>query len=79
MSKRDTEIMKAGGDSIFIKDMQDMGYLPEAVLNWVALMGWSYDDQAEFFTLDELVEKFSLDKLSPKNAAIDFKKFDPLQ
>jgi glutamyl-tRNA synthetase len=76
MSKRDTEIMKEGGESIFIKDMKDMGYLPEAVLNWVALMGWSYDDQTEFFTLDDLIEKFSLDKLSPKNAAIDFKKFD---
>jgi len=76
MSKRDTELMKKSGESIFIKDMQNMGYLPEAVLNWVALMGWSYDDQTEFFTLDDLIEKFSLNKLSPKNAAIDFKKFD---
>jgi glutamyl-tRNA synthetase len=56
--------------------MREMGYLPEAVVNWVVLMGWSYDDHQEFFLMDELIEKFSLEKLSPKNAAIDFKKLD---
>lgn len=76
MSKRDTEAMRASGESIFIRDMKKMGYLPEAVLNWVVLMGWSYDDQTEFFTMDEMIEKFSIHKLNPKNAAIDFKKLD---
>ncbi|MFN2146346.1 MAG: glutamate--tRNA ligase [Anaerolineales bacterium] len=76
MSKRDTEAMRESGESIFIRDMIEMGYPPEGVINWVALMGWSYDDQTEFFTLDDLVEKFSIDKLSAKNAAIDFKKLD---
>jgi glutamyl-tRNA synthetase len=76
MSKRDTEEMRLTGKTIFIKDMIEMGYLPEGVINWIALMGWSYDDKTEFFTLDDLVKKFSIEKLSPKNAAIDFKKFD---
>ena len=76
MSKRDTEQMRQTGESIFIRDMREMGYLPEAVVNWVVLMGWSFDDHEEFFLLDDLIEKFSLDKLSPKNAAIDFKKLD---
>lgn len=76
MSKRDTEQMKLVGKTIFIKDMKDLGYLPEGVINWIALMGWSYDDKTEFFTLGDLVSKFSLEKLNPKNAAIDFKKFD---
>ncbi|MCB2180264.1 glutamate--tRNA ligase [bacterium] len=76
MSKRDTEAMAASGESIFIKDMRKNGYLPEAVLNWVVLMGWSYDDQTEFFTIPDLIEKFSIEKLNPKNAAIDFKKLD---
>jgi glutamyl-tRNA synthetase len=39
-------------------------------------MGWSYDDATEFFTLDDLIHKFSIDKLNPSNAAIDFRKFD---
>lgn len=76
MSKRDTEQMRLSGESIFIKDMRTMGYLPESVLNWVALMGWSYDDHTEFFTVQDMIELFSIDKLSSKNAAIDFKKLD---
>lgn len=76
MSKRETEDMKLSGQSIFIKDLADMGYLPEAVINWFALMGWSYDDRAEFFTMEDLIEKFSIEKLNPSPAAIDFKKLD---
>ena len=59
-----------------MKDMEDLGYIPEAVNNWIALMGWSYDDKTEFFTLDDLVEKFSLEKLNPSPAAINFSKLD---
>jgi len=76
MSKRDSEQMRLTGDSIFVKDMKEMGYLPEGVNNWIALMGWSYDDHTEFFSMDDLIDKFSIDKLSPSNAAINFKKFD---
>jgi glutamyl-tRNA synthetase len=76
MSKRETEAMKLTGQSIFIKDLADMGYLPEGVINWIALMGWSYDDHTEFFTLEDLVEKFDVGKLNPSPAAIDFKKLD---
>ena len=76
MSKRDTEAMRLTGQSIFVKDLVDLGYLPEGVINWIALMGWSYDDHTEFFTMRDLVEKFDLAKLNPSPAAIDFKKLD---
>ncbi|MBN2501289.1 MAG: glutamate--tRNA ligase [Anaerolineales bacterium] len=77
MSKRATEEMKQlTGKSIFVQDMEAIGYLPEAVVNWIALMGWSYDGETEFFTLEDLVEKFSIDKLNPSSAAINFKKLD---
>lgn len=76
MSKREaTELIK-DGKSIFIKDLRELGYLPEAVVNWIALMGWSYDDHTEFFSLDDLIQKFSLEKLNPSPAAINFTKFD---
>ncbi|HEY43734.1 MAG TPA: glutamate--tRNA ligase [Anaerolineae bacterium] len=71
MSKRD-----AGVNEIYVLDLKQMGYLPEGLLNWIALMGWSYDDRTEFFTLDELIEKFSLQKLHPSPAAVDYKKLD---
>ena len=76
MSKRDNELAREQGLPIFMKDMDKMGYIPEAVINWIALMGWSYDDKTEFFTLDDLVEKFSLEKLNPSPAAINFSKLD---
>ena len=76
MSKRDTELAREQGLPIFIKDIEKMGYLPESVINWIALMGWSYDDKTEFFTLDDLVNKFSLEKLNPSPAAINFSKLD---
>ena len=76
MSKRDIADLLKDGFSIYVTDLRDMGFLPEAIINWVALMGWSYDDQTEFFTLPDLVEKFSLNKLNPAPAAINISKLD---
>ncbi len=76
MSKREVQDLAKDGKSIFVKDLRELGYLPEAVINWIALMGWSFDDHTEFFTLDDLVDKFSLEKLNPSPAAINFSKFD---
>ncbi len=76
MSKRDAAELVKDGHSIFIKELENLGYLPEAVLNWVALMGWSFDDHTEFFTKQALIESFTLDRLNPSPAAINFQKFD---
>ena len=48
-----------------------MGYLPEAMLNHLALSGWNPGTDEEWFTLDELVERFTLDRCSPANAVYD--------
>ncbi len=76
MSKRHAVDAKGGVASIYPLDMRDEGYLPEAVVNWLALMGWSYDDRAELFGMSELVDKFSLAKLTPSPAAVNFGKLD---
>ncbi len=76
MSKRDTEALSESGKPIFLADFGKMGYLPEAVVNWAALIGWSYDDKTEEFSLDELVEKFSIEKLNPAPAALNYSKLD---
>jgi len=76
MSKRESADLLKDGHSIFVKDLQELGYIPEGVVNWVSLMGWSYDDHTEFFTLDDLVEKFSLEHLNPSPASINFSKLD---
>ena len=76
MSKRESAELMKDGYSIFINDLKDLGYIPEGVVNWIVLMGWSYDDRTEFFTMDDLVEKFSIDRLTPSPAAINFSKLD---
>jgi glutamyl-tRNA synthetase len=76
MSKREGADLMKDGYSFFIRDMQNLGYLPEGVVNWVSLMGWSYDDHTEFFTLADLVEKFDLNRLNPSPAAINYSKLD---
>ncbi|MFL7890458.1 MAG: glutamate--tRNA ligase [Anaerolineales bacterium] len=76
MSKRDTNQLIKDGFSIYLTDLASLGYLPEGVLNWTALMGWSYDDHTEFFTLPDLVEKFTIERLNPSPAAINFTKLD---
>jgi glutamyl-tRNA synthetase len=76
MSKRESADLIKDGRSIFVGDLEQLGFLPEAVANWIALMGWSYDDHTEYFELDDLVEKFDLDRLNPAPAAINFSKLD---
>jgi len=76
MSKRESNAMAKDGQSIFITDLEQLGYIPEATINWIALMGWSFDDRTEFFTMPDLVEKFSMNRLNPAPAAINFSKFD---
>ncbi len=76
MSKRETADLMKDGYSIFIKDLEELGYIPEGVINWIALMGWSYDAHTEYFTIPDLVGKFSLEKLNPSPAAINFSKLD---
>lgn len=76
MSKRDSAELMKDGFSIYLTDLRELGYLPEAVVNWIALMGWSYDDHTEFFTMEDLIAKFSLERLTPSPAAINFSKLD---
>jgi glutamyl-tRNA synthetase len=59
-----------------IRDFRAKGYLPEALVNYIALVGWSYDDSREFFTLKELEELFSLDKINRAPAVFDYQKLD---
>ena len=56
----------------------DDGYLPEAMLNFLMLLGWNPGDNREFFTLDEFVKSFSLDHLHKKSPIFNRKKLDYL-
>ena len=53
---------------------RELGFLPEAFLNLLAMLGWNDGTDNEIFTLDELVEKFSIDRVSKGGAKFDFEK-----
>ncbi|MDR2517069.1 MAG: glutamate--tRNA ligase [Spirochaetaceae bacterium] len=59
-----------------IDEFRRQGYLPEALLNYVALLGASYEEGREIYTLRELEERFSLDKLNKAPAIFDYKKLE---
>ncbi len=56
------------------KELQTQGFLPEAVFNFLALIGWSYDDKTELFTREELIEAFNLERVSVSSAIYDTEK-----
>jgi glutamyl-tRNA synthetase len=64
--------------AVSVTEYQDKGYLPEAMINFLARMGWSYDDKQEIFSLAELIEKFSLESVSKAGAMYDLKKLNHL-
>jgi glutamyl-tRNA synthetase len=57
-----------------VQDLRDRGYLPEAVRNYVALLGWGYDESKEFFTTEELQSLFALERVSHSPAVFDEQK-----
>jgi glutamyl-tRNA synthetase len=57
-----------------VQELRDRGYLPEAVRNYLALLGWGYDEETTFFTTEELKRNFSLEKVSKSPAVFDEQK-----
>jgi glutamyl-tRNA synthetase len=60
--------------SVAVEWFREQGYLPEALVNYLALLGWSYDETTTFFTREDLVEKFDLSRVSRNPAAFDDEK-----
>jgi len=75
MSKRDSPAAMEDGYSIFVDDLKSLGYIPEGINNWIALMGWGVAED-DVMTLDQMVERFSIDSLTTSPAAINFQKLD---
>jgi glutamyl/glutaminyl-tRNA synthetase len=59
-----------------LDEFRHAGYLPDALVNFLALVGWSYDDQTTIMSRQELVERFTLGRVQPSAASFDYKKLD---
>jgi glutamyl-tRNA synthetase len=57
-----------------VQELREAGYLPEAVRNYVSLLGWGYDESTTFMTTDELIERFDLARVSKNPAVFDEQK-----
>lgn len=62
--------------SVAVERFREEGFLPEALVNYLALLGWSLDDHTTFFTRDELIEHFDLDRVSRNPAGFDRDKLE---
>ena len=60
--------------AITVEDFRAQGYIPEAFVNFMALLGWSYDDRTEIMSRDELVERFTLERVGKSAATFDYEK-----
>ena len=67
------KLSKRSGHSSF-EDLIEQGFLPEAVVNFVALLGWSPDDNNEIMSLQELIEKFDYKRINKSPAVFDYTK-----
>ena len=75
MGKDGQKLSKRHG-STSVRDFRKKGYLPEALINYVSMVGWSFDGEREFFTKQDLCELFSLEKISKSPGVFDYKKLE---
>lgn len=68
---------RSHGEIVSVQFYKETGFLPWAFLNFLALLGWSPGDDQEIFTREELIEKFSLDRINKSSAIFNFRKNDP--
>ncbi len=75
MGKDGQKLSKRHG-STAVRDFREKGYLPEAIINYVTLVGWALDDKTEFFTKEELEKCFRLENIHSAPAKFDYSKLD---
>lgn len=68
-------LSKRWGD-VSVSAYREQGFLPEAMVNYLALLGWSFDDKTNIFSREELIERFSLERVGKNPAAFDVPKLE---
>ncbi|QSH39606.1 glutamate--tRNA ligase [Candidatus Kaiserbacteria bacterium] len=62
--------------AVTYQEFRDLGYIPAGILNYLALLGWNPGDDREFFTKEELIKEFSLERVNNSPASFSYEKFD---
>ena len=75
LNKQRKKLSKRHGD-VAVEDFREKGYLPEGLVNYLALVGWSPEDNKEIFSMEELIEAFSFERVSKTGGIFDKDKLD---
>lgn len=70
-----SKLSKRQGD-VAVEDYMKKGYLKDALINFIALLGWTAGDDKEFYSIDELISSFSLDRVNKSGAVFDIEKLN---
>jgi glutamyl-tRNA synthetase len=62
--------------AVTVEEFRDTGYVPDALVNFLALLGWSYDDKTTIMSRQELIERFTLERVGASPATFDYEKLD---
>jgi glutamyl-tRNA synthetase len=62
--------------SVTVDEFRAQGYLPDALVNYLALLGWSYDDKTTIMSREELIQRFTLERVGSSPATFDYEKLD---
>lgn len=75
LNKDHKKYSKRNGDGM-VEDFIEEGYMPEGLINFLALLGWSPDSEEEIFTMKQLAEQFDFDRVNKTGAVFDKRKLD---
>ena len=75
LNKEKKKLSKRHGD-VAVEDFKKKGYLPEGLVNYVALVGWSPEDNQEIFSMEELEMHFLIDRVSKSGGVFDTEKLN---
>lgn len=76
LDENKAKLKKRGEDSVYIGEFRDQGYLPEALFNFMALLGWSTHDEEEILSKEEIIKRFSIEDVSKSGAVFDREKLN---
>ena len=72
-----SKLSKRSGEAyVYVSEYRKKGYLPEAVVNFLSLLGWSPQDDEEIFTKEEIIDRFSMERVNKSAAVFDVEKLD---
>jgi len=76
LDENKAKLKKRGEDSVYVGEFREMGYLPEALFNFMALLGWSTGNEEEILSRDEIIERFAVEDVNKSGAVFDREKLN---